>query len=123
MTALMVSREDVTLDDVDFAELESVDQYEATFTGTVGGEEITLTYVMESAVGTDEEVTVFTPGDDELEQVVVQPDAYEFETDARDTVRFAAADDEGQDLFLIYVFSEAEDSDENTVGLDVESGS
>lgn len=119
MLLLMAPRDDVTLDEVNFDELESVDQYEITFTGTVDDEAITLTYTLENAIGTDEEATVYTPGDDELEHVIVQPDTYEFETDEQDTIRFTATDDEGQDLFLVYAFSEAEDSDANTVGLNV----
>lgn len=115
----MVPPDDVTLDDVEFDELESVNQYEATFTGTLDGEGITLTYTLESAVGVDEEATVYTPGDDDLEHVVVQPDTYEFETDERDTIRFTASDDEGQDLFLMYVFAKAEDADANAVDLNV----
>lgn len=115
----MVSQDDVSLGDVEFDELESANQYEATFTGTLDGEEITLTYTLESAVGADEEATVYTPGDDALEHVVVQPDTYEFETDERDTVRFTASDEEGRDLFLLYAFAEAEDSDANAVDLNV----
>lgn len=115
----MTTRDDATLDEVTFDELERVDQYEATFTGTLDGEEITLTYTLESGIGTDEEATVYAPGDEELENVVVQPDTYEFETDERDEVRFAATGDEGQDLFLMYAFSEAEDSETNAVSLDV----
>lgn len=115
----MTPQEDVTLDEVDFDELESVDQYEATFTGTLDNEEITLTYSLETAIDTDEEATVYDPGDDDLERVIVQPDTYEFETDERDQIRFTATDDEGQELYLMYGFSEAEDSDENPVGLDV----
>ena len=115
----MGTRDDVTLDEVTFDELERVDQYEATFTGTLDGEEITLTYTLESGIGTDEEATVFVPGDEELERIVVQPESYQFETDERDEVRFEATDDEGQDLFLVYTFTEAEDSDANTVGLNV----
>lgn len=116
----MDRQDDVTLADVEFDELEGVDQYEATFTGTVDDEEVTLVYTLENAIEADEEVTVYTPGDDELEGVIVQPDTYEFETDDRDTVRFTATDDEGQDLFLVYVFSEAEDSDANAVSLNVD---
>lgn len=108
------------LTDVEFDELASVDQYEATFTGVLDGTELTLTYAPESAVGTDEGTTVHTPGDPELERVV-QPDTYEFETDDRDTVRFTATDDEGQDLFLVYGVSEAEDADENAVALNVDA--
>ena len=117
----MDSRDDVTLDDVDFDELEHVDQYGATFTGTVDGEEITLTYTLENAIEADEETAVYTPGDDELEQIVAQPETYEFETDEQNVVRFTATDDEGQDLFLVYVFSEAEDADENAVSLNVDA--
>lgn len=115
----MAPQDDVTLDEVDFEKLESVDQYEATFTGTLNGEEITLTYTLESAIGTDEEATVYTPGDDELEHVIVEPDTYEFETDERDEIRFTATDNDGQDLVLMYGFSEAEDSEANAVGLTV----
>lgn len=111
--------DDVSLGEVTFDELERVDQYECTFTGTVDGEEITLTYTLESAIRADEDATVYTPGDDELERVVVQPDTYEFETDDRDEVRFTATDDGDQDLFMVYAFSEAEDADSNTVGLNV----
>lgn len=110
----------MTLDEVNFDELESVNQYEATFTGTLNNEEITLTYTLESAIGTDEEATVYTPGDDRLEQVIVRPDTYQFESDEQDEVRFTATDDEDQELFLVYVFSEAEDSDMNTVSLSVD---
>lgn len=116
----MDSQDDVTLDDVTFDELESVDQYEATLTGTLDDDEITLTYTLESGIETDEEATVITPVDEELENVVVQPETYTFETDERDEVRFEATGDEGEDFFLLYVFSEAEDSDANTVGLNVD---
>lgn len=115
----MAPQDDPTLDAVDFDELERVDQYEATFTATLDGEEITLTYALESAIGVEEEATVYTPGDDELEDVIVQPDTYEFETDERDEVRFTATDGEERDLFLVYGFSEAEDADANRVGLSV----
>lgn len=110
----------MTLDEVAFDELESVDQYEATFTGALEDEELTLTYALESAVGVEEEATVYAPGDEELENVIVQPETYEFETDERDEVRFTGTDDEGQDLFLVYGFSEAEDSDANAVDLSVD---
>lgn len=115
----MGTQDDVSLDEVTFDELERVDEYEATFTGTLDGEEITLTYTLESGIGTDEEATVFVPGDEELEDVIVQPETYEFETDERDEVRFEATGDDDQTLFLVYAFSEAADSDENEVGLDV----
>lgn len=62
---------------------------------------------------------LYTPGDTELEEIVVSPDSYEFETNDRETVRFTVTDDEGRDLFLVYVFAEAEDTDENDVALDV----
>lgn len=113
-----MARSDAGLDDVDFDELESVDQYEATFTGTLEDDEVTVTYTLESAIGEDE-APVYTPGDDELENVLVQPETYEFETEARDTVRFTGTDDDGQTIFLIYVFTEAEDTEENEVGLSV----
>lgn len=110
---------DATLDDVDFDEIERVDQYEATFTGTLEGVEITLSYALESAIGEDE-TPVYAPGDEALEQVLVRPETYEFETDSRETVRFTASDDDGRDLFLIYVFAEAEDAADNEVGLSVD---
>ncbi|WP_435175000.1 hypothetical protein [Halorussus sp. AFM4] len=109
-----------SLTEVSFDELESVDQYEATFTGGLDGEELTLTYTLESAIDADDQ-TVHTPGDAELERVVVQPETYEFETDDRETVRFTATDDDGEDLFMVYAFAEAEDTDANAVGLNVES--
>ncbi|RBI59924.1 hypothetical protein DMJ13_19670 [halophilic archaeon] len=109
-----------TLTDVAFDELERVDQYEATFTGDLDGEEITLTYALESAIESDDE-TIYTPEDAELDQIVVQPETYEFETDDWETVRFTATDDDGQDLFLVYVFAEAEDADENEVSLTIHS--
>ena len=109
-----------SLTEVSFDEIESVDEYEATFTGAVDGKELTLTYTLESAIDADDQ-TVHTPGDPELEQLVVQPDTYEFETDDRETVRFTATDDDGEDLFVVYVFAEAEDTDDNAVGLSVES--
>lgn len=115
----MGGQDDVSLDDVTFDELERVDEYEATFTGTLDGEEVSLTYTLESGIETDEEATVLTPGDEALEDVIVQPETYEFETDERDEVRFKAVGDDEQELFLVYAFSEAEDSDENVVGLDV----
>lgn len=71
-----------SLTEVTFEELERVDQYEATFTGALDGEELTLTYTLESAIGSDEQ-TIYTPGGAELDAVVVQPDTYEFETDGR----------------------------------------
>lgn len=116
----MALPDDVTLGEVDFDELESVDQYEATFTGTLHGEAVTLTYTLESAVAADESATVYTPGDDELERVTVQPATYDFESDDRETVRFTATDDDGGDLAMVYVFAEAEDADENEVGLSVD---
>lgn len=115
----MPPHDDVTLDEVNFDELERVDQYEVTFSGTLEDEEITLTYTLESAIDMNEEATVYTPGDKELEHIIVEPDTYEFETDERDEIRFTATDDESQELFLVYGFSEAEDSDANTVGLNV----
>ena len=111
-----------SLTEVTFDELESADQYEATFTGSLDGEELTLTFTLESAIGADEQ-TIYTPGDEELERVVVQPDTYEFETDDRETVRFTATDDDGEDLFVVYAFAEAEDADANEVGLTVDSDS
>ncbi len=117
----MAPTDDRALEDVEFDELERVDHYEATFTGTLDGEELTLTYALESAVGADESATVYTPGDDELEDVVVDPESYEFEADDRETVRFTATDADRGDLFLVYAFAEAEDSDENQVGLDVDA--
>ena len=116
---MISSSDDTTLDDVAFDEFESVDQYEATFTGTLDGEEVTVTYTLESAISADERGTVYSPGDDELERVIVQPDTYEFETADQDTGRFTATDDDGEDLLLVYVFTEAEDADENEVSLDV----
>ena len=117
----MSAPDDATLADVEFDELESVDQYEATFTGTLRDEEITLTYTLESAIAGDEETTVMVPGDDALEDVLIQPETYEFETDNRETLRFTGADADGEDLYLVYVFAGAEDADENAVGLDVEA--
>lgn len=119
----MASADVPALDDVQFDELESVDSYEATFTGTLDGRELTLTYVLESAIDEDEASAVYTPGDEELEHVVVQPDTYDFEAETRETVRFVANDDEGHELFLVYVFSEAEDSNENQVDLAVDTSS
>lgn len=115
----MTLPDDTDLEDVTFDELESVDQYEATFTGTLDGEEIVLTYTLESAIGADEETTVYTPGDEELEYVVVQPDSYEFQTDDRETVRFAGSDDESRDLAFVYLIADAEDSEANQVDLTV----
>lgn len=117
----MTRSSEPTLSEVTFDELERVDQYEATFTGTVDGEEITLTYALESAIGPDGQ-TVYTPDDTELDHIVVQPETYEFEMDDRETVRFTATDDDGQDLFMVYVFTEAEDAEANQVGLSVNSG-
>lgn len=37
-------------------------------------------------------------GDGELERAIVHPAMDEFESDDRDTVRFTATDDDGQDL-------------------------
>lgn len=105
--------------DVELDELESVDHYEATFTGTLDGEEVTLTYTLESAIG-EEGDSVYAPGDSELEDVLVYPDTYEFETDDRETVRFTGTDDDGNDLGLVYVFTEAEDADANEVALNVD---
>lgn len=116
-----MDRDDLSPHEVEFDGIESVDQYEATFTGAVDGEEVTLVYTLENAIGTEEEATLYLPGDEELEGIVVHPDTYEFETNDRDTVRFAATDDDGDDLFLIYGLSEAEDADENAVGLSVDS--
>ena len=117
----MSERDDTTLDDVEFDELESVDQYEATFTGTLDGESVTLTYTLESAIVPDEDEAVYVPGDSELEQVLIHSDTYEFETDDRETIRFTGADDDGQDLYLVYVFAQAEDTDDNQVGLEVDA--
>lgn len=111
---------ELTLPEVDFEELESVDRYEATFTGTVDGEEVTLTYVLESAIESDGQ-TILTPDETELDNLVVEPASYEFETDDRETVRFTATDDDGDDLILVYVFTEAEDADANQVSLNVDS--
>ncbi|MFC4552638.1 MULTISPECIES: hypothetical protein [Halorussus] len=118
----MTASSEPSLAEVTFDELESVDQYEATFTGALDDQELTLTYTVESAIGADDQ-TVYTPGDAELDHIVVQPDTYEFETDDRETVRFTATDDDGEDLFVVYVFAEAEDADENAVGLSVDSES
>lgn len=115
----MPPKDDITLNEVTFDELESVDQYEATFTGTLDDEALTLTYALESAIGAEDEAPVYTPGDDELEDVIVQPDTYEFGTDERDEVRFTATDNEENDLLLVYALSKAEDSDANVVDLDV----
>lgn len=120
---VMASSGDSGLEGVDFDQLENVDQYEATFTGTLDDEEITLTYALESAIAADESTTVYTPGDEELEHVVIQPETYEFETDDRETVRFTAIDDNDDELLLVYVFTDAEDANENPVGLDVEPDS
>lgn len=115
----MAPQDEMTLDEVTFDELESVTQFEATFRGTLNSEEITVTYTLESAIEMDEDATVYTPGDDELEQVTVQPDTHQFETDDRDEIRFTATDDEDRELFLVYTFTEAEDSEMNTVDLSV----
>jgi hypothetical protein len=115
-----MATDDPAIDDVTFDELESVDQYEATFTGALDGDEVTLTYTLESAVAPEDDEAVYVPGDAELDQVLIQADSYEFETDDRETVRFGGTDDDGDDLFLTYVFAEAEDADENQVGLDVD---
>lgn len=114
--------DDSTLERMAFEELESVDEYEVTFTGTLDGEEITVTYALESAISAAEGATVYTPGDPELEDVLVQPDTYEFEGDQRDTVRFTATDEGGETLYLVYVATEAEDAEENAVDLDVDPG-
>lgn len=114
----MTRSSEPALSEVSFDELERVDQYEATFTGTVDGAEVTLTYALESAIGSDGQ-TVYTPDDTELDHIVVQPETYEFETEERETVRFTATDDDGQDLFMVYVFAEAEDAEANQVGLSV----
>lgn len=113
----MTLPDDARLKEVTFDELESVDQYEATFTGTLEGEEIVLTYSLESAVSADEEATVYTPGNEELEHVDVQPDTYEFTTDDRETVRFTGTDDKGQDLTIVYLFVDAENSEGDEVDL------
>lgn len=106
------------ISEVAFDELERVDQHEATFTGTLDGEEITLTYTLESAIGANGE-TIYTPPATELDHIVVQPDTYEFETDDQETVRFTATDDDDQELYMVYVFMEAEDADANQVGLTI----
>ena len=115
----MTLPDDASLEEISFDELESVDQYEATFTGTLDGEEVVVTYTLESAIGADDETAVYTPGDEALEQVVVQPGTYEFEAEDRETVRFTGTDDEGQDLGFVYVFADAEDGDANQVDLSV----
>lgn len=119
----MASQNEVSLDSIEFHEIQSVDQYEATLTGTAEGEELTATYTLESAIGTDEGATVYVPGDSELEHVVIHPETYEFETDDQEIVRFAATNDDGRDLYLLYVFAEAEaeDADENAVAVDVDA--
>lgn len=114
---------DAALDEVTFDELESVDEYEATFTGTMDGEAVVVTYTLESAINAADETDVYAPGDEALEQVVVQPDSYEFESDDRETVRFTGTDDEGDDLVFVYVVADAEDSDENQVDLSVTADS
>ena len=116
-----MATDDPAIDDVTFDELESVDQYEATFTGALDGDEVTLTYTLESAVAPEDDEAVYVPVDAELDQVLIQADSYGFETDDRETVRFSGTDDDGDDLFLTYVFGEAEDADENLVGLDVDA--
>lgn len=115
----MAFPDDASVEEVDFEELESVDQYEATFTGTLDGEGVVVTYTLESAISADDETTVYTPGEEALEEVIVQPETYEFEADDRETVRFTGSDDEGTDLVFVYVFAEAEDSDANQVDLSV----
>ena len=119
----MVSTDDPALGDVEFDELESVDQYEATFTGTLDGSDLTLTYTLETAVDADESATVHTPGDEALEHVVVQPDTFDFQSEARETVRFTATDDDGEELVLVYAFAQAEDADETRVDLAVDASS
>lgn len=116
----MSSASEPTLSEVTFEELERVDQFEATFTGTVDGEEITLTYALESAIGPDGQA-IYTPDDPELDNVVAQPETYEFETDDQETVRFTATDEDGGDIFMVYAFTEAEDADANRVGLSVDT--
>lgn len=111
----MAPTEESTLGDVDFEDVESVDRYEATFTGSVDDDEITLSYTLESAVAADESATVYAPGDDDLEDVLVQPETYEFETGDREEVRFTATDDAGDDLLMVYTFAEAESADANRV--------
>lgn len=117
----MTSSDDASLDDVEFDELESVDHYEATFTGTLDGEDVVVTYTLESAISVDDETTVYTPGDGALEQVIVEPDTYEFEEDTRETVRFTGTDEDEQDLVFVYALATTEDSDENQVNLSVSS--
>lgn len=116
-SGVMTLPDDARLKEVTFDELESVDQYEATFSGTLEGEEIVLTYSLESAFSADEEATVYTPGNEELEHVDVQPDTYEFTADDRETVRFTGTDDEGQDLTIVYLFVDAENSEGDEVDL------
>lgn len=115
----MASSDDASVEKISFEELESVNQYEATFTGTLDGEPVVVTYTLESAISADDETTVYTPGEEALEAVIVEPDTYEFEADDRETVRFTGSDDEGTDLVFVYAFAEAEDSDANEVDLSV----
>lgn len=118
-----MASDDPALDEVQFDELKTVDPYEATFTGTLDGRELTLTYALESAVGADESPTVYSPGDEALEALAIQPDSYDFETESRETVRFTATDDEGEDILLVYAFGQAEDAEENQVDLTVDASS
>lgn len=118
----MSSSTEPPLSEVTFEELESVDRYEATFTGTVDEKDITLTYALESAIEGDGE-TIYTPNDAELEHIVVQPETYEFETDDQETVRFTATGDDDQNLAMVYVFTEAEDADANQVNLRIDTDS
>ena len=117
----MTSSDEATLEDVEFDELESVDQYEATFTGTLDGEDVVVTYTLESAISVDDETTVYTPGDGALEHVIVEPDTYEFEEDDRETVRFTGSDDDEDVLAFVYALATVEDSDDNQVDLSVTS--
>ena len=87
------------------------------------GRELTLTYTLETAVEADESATVCTPGDEAFEHVVVQPDTYDFEADDRETVRFTAIDEDGEEILLVYAFAQAEDADENQVDLAVDASS
>lgn len=119
----MTSSDAASLEDVEFDELESVDQYEATFTGTLDGEDVVVTYTLESAISADDEATVYTPGDSALDQVVVEPDTYEFEADDRETVRFTGSDDDEEVLGFVYALATVEDSDDNQVSLSVTSES
>ena len=119
----MTRPDDASLEELSFDELESVDQYEATFTATLDGEAVVVTYTLESAISADDETTVYTPGDAALEQVIVEPDTYEFDAADRETVRFTGSDDEGTDLVFVYAFADAEDSDANQVDLSVSADS